>query len=593
MTRALAHRGPDGEGWCTWGSGGFGHRRLAIIDPAAGQQPMTSDDGQLHITYNGEIYNFRELRRALESHGHRFRTNSDTEVALYAYRQWGSACVTRFRGMFAFAVADTINRRIFLARDHLGIKPLVYLQTPEIFAFASEIQALRQVPDVALQIDPEAIDVYLQLLYIPAPQTVFTAVKKLRPGHTLTLSFDGDTGEQVPYWEPSTILDRTRTRDDWVADLKTVLQESVKAHLVSDVDFGAFLSGGLDSTAVVSFMSQALDRPVKAFTIGFEESDFDETPWAVEAARRCGVEHHVEVLRPNALEVLPAIVQHYGEPFGDSSAIPTYYVSNLASRHVPMVLSGDGGDELLAGYNTYRGWMRWISWQGRPAWRRLLYPIARRLRPARYLPRRPTADAWVRFVQTTSLADRARLWRSEIGVELRESPRAFEEALAAARESDALRAVQHCDLRTYLSFDILTKVDVASMMNSLEVRTPLVDHVVVDFASSIPSRFNMGVAPGGGFEGKLLLKEILRESFPDSFLNRTKQGFGVPIKRWFGADGDQRDVIHDRLTDASSPLLEFFEPAAVNAIAGGDGFTHQWLLLFLDEWLRQNQQAVS
>lgn len=590
MTRALAHRGPDGEGWCSWGAGGFGHRRLAIIDPTAGHQPMTSDDGQLHITYNGEIYNYRALRKSLENHGHHFRTNSDTEVVLYAYRQWGSDCVHKFRGMFAFAISDEICRHVFLARDHLGIKPLVYLEAPELFAFASEIQALRQIPNTILNIDPQAIDTYLQLLYVPAPQTIFTNVRKLRPGHTLTVSFDGGVGAQERYWRPSFKLNHGRSEEEWLEGLDAVLRQSVRAHLVSDVPFGAFLSGGLDSTAVVAYMSEILDRPVKAFTIGFEEAEFDETPWAKEAAQRCGVEHHIETLRPDALEILPDLVRHYGEPFGDSSAIPTYYVSKLAGHHVSMVLSGDGGDELLAGYNSYQGWMRWITWHGRPRWRRLLYPLATRLRPRRYLPRNPSAGAWVRFVQATSLEDRASLWRPEIGIQRREAPEAFEEALAATDSLEPLQAVQCCDLQTYLPFDILTKVDVASMMNSLEVRTPLVDHVVVDYATSIPSRFNVGCGSGGRIDGKLLLKKILRRSFPDSFLNRPKQGFGVPIKSWFGHNGAQAATVRNRLTDRSSPLLDYFEPDAVASVAGGDGFPHQWLLLFLDEWLRQQRQ---
>jgi len=590
MTRALAHRGPDGAGVFSWGAGGFGHRRLAIIDPAAGQQPMVSEDNQLHITYNGEIYNYRSLKKTLEGYGHRFRTNSDTEVVLYAYRQWGSRCVLRFRGMFAFAIADEINRQVFLARDHLGIKPLVYLDTPDVFAFASEIQALHHIPDLDLSIDPQAIDTYLQLLYIPAPQTIFHSVKKLRPGHTLTVSFDGVVGKQERFWRPTFNVIHGRSEEEWIEGLDAVLRRSVRAHLVSDVPFGAFLSGGLDSTAIVAYMSEVLNRPVKAFTIGFEETEFDETPWAVQAAHKFGVEHHIEVLQPNALEILPDLVRHYGEPFGDSSAIPTYYVSKLAAHHVPMVLSGDGGDELLAGYQSYKGWIRWITWHGRPKWRRLLYPLAMRLRPNRYLPRVPGADAWLRFVEATSRKDRIRLWRKDSGVLPEEVPEVFEEAMTQIDDLDPAHAVQCCDLQTYLPFDILTKVDAASMMNSLEVRTPLVDHEVVDFACSIPSRFNVGFGPGGRVNGKILLKKILSKSFPESFLSRPKQGFGVPIKRWLGNDETSTTEVRSRLTDRNSPLLNYFEPDAVTSIINGKSDSQQWLLLFLDEWLRQNRR---
>jgi asparagine synthase (glutamine-hydrolysing) len=586
MTRALAHRGPDGEGWFSWGAGGFGHRRLAIIDPDAGHQPMASDDDRLHITYNGEIYNYRSLRETLEGHGHRFRTNSDTEVVLYAYRQWGSQCVLRFRGMFAFAIADEVNLRIFLARDHLGIKPLVYLDTRDVFAFASEIQALHHIPDLDLSVDPQAIDTYLQLQYIPAPQTIFHSVKKLRPGHTLTVSFDGAIGMQRRYWRPTFNVVPGRSEEEWLEGLDAVLRQSVRAHLVSDVPFGAFLSGGLDSTAIVAYMSDILDRPVKAFTIGFEETDFDETPWAVQAARKFGVEHHIEVLQPNALEILPDLVRHYGEPFGDSSAIPTYYVSKLASHHVPMVLSGDGGDELLAGYHRYRTWLRWITAQDRPRWRRFLYPLATRLRPQRYLPRRPSSKAWIRFVQATSPLDRVALWRREIGIQHQEPPSIFEEVFGLEDGTEPLQAVQSCDLQTYLPFDILTKVDVASMMNGLEVRTPLVDRVVVDYATSIPSRFNIELTPDTGFQGKLLLKKLLGRSFPEAFLNRPKQGFGVPIQPWFGPGGIRTNEVRDRLTDPGSPLGDYFDPVAVSNVATDTRSSYQWLLLFLDEWLR-------
>ena len=586
MTRRLAHRGPDGEGIYKWPGGAVGHRRLTIIDPETGAQPMSSDDGRVHITYNGEIYNYRTLRSTLEGIGHRFRTRSDTEVVLSAYREWGRDCVRRFRGMFAFVVVDEDRNEIFLARDHLGIKPLVYLNTPDVFAFASEIQALRAVPDINLDIDVGAIDTYLQLLYIPAPETVYRSVFKLPPGHTMIVTFDGVTKTPQEYWRPRFAVDESKTAEQWVEGLEDVLRESVRAHLVSDVPFGAFLSGGLDSTAIVMMMSEILDRPVKAFTIGFEEKVFDERPWAIEAAETCGVEHHVEILRPEALEILPDLVRHYGEPFGDSSAIPTYYLSKLAASHVPMVLSGDGGDELLAGYHSYRGWMRWLTWHGRPRWRKTLYPLAHALRPNRYLLRQPGADSWARCIETTTGAIRKSLWRPGVDPHGPGAPQAFVEAFAEEPDLDPLKAAQYCDFRTYLPSDILAKVDIASMMNSLEVRTPLVDHVVVDYAGAIPSRFNMTTTPGNEFKGKQLLKRILAKKFDDRFLNRPKQGFGVPVAKWFRTS--DKNTIHERLTDQGSPLLEFFEPKTVRTLAFAHPSGLQWQLLFLDEWLRQN-----
>jgi len=587
MTECLAHRGPDGSGVWREGAIGLGHRRLSIIDPEAGHQPMASADGHLHISYNGELYNFKELREELRSKGHRFRTASDTEVVLMAWRQWGPECVLRFRGMFAFVIVDQERGVAFLARDHLGIKPLYYIHEPGFLAFASELQALRVLPSFKGDIDIKALDAYFLLDSIPAPKSIYREVRKLPPGHRIEISLGTLKGRAESYWTPTFRPEYGRSESEWLEEMDAVLRESVRAHLVADVPFGAFLSGGLDSTAVVGYMAEILEVPVKCFTIGFEEKSYDESPWAKIAAERWAVDQEVEILRPDALEILPQLARHYGEPFADSSAIPTYYLSRLARSHAPMVLSGDGGDELFAGYRTYEGWMRWISWEGRPRWRKLLYPLAQKLRPRRYLPRKPSSEAWLAFVGKMDPSSRSQLWRTEYLKSLEGIPEEFTQVFEDAAELDPINAVQLADLRGYLPNDTLTKVDIASMMNSLEVRTPFVDIRVAEFAARIPSEMNFGKGPGGNFEGKLLLKKLLSRYFPESFVYRQKQGFGMPVANWLGLGKKGETVVRERLLSPSSPLLEFLKPDGVAARIRQGTESQLWQLLFLDEWLGQ------
>ena len=589
MAAAVAHRGPDGQGIECLGPAGLGHRRLAIIDLAGGRQPLANEDGTLWITYNGELYNYRQLRPVLESLGHRFRTQSDTEVILHAYEQWGESCVERFRGMFAFGICDTARQRIFLARDQLGIKPLYWLHRGRHFAFASELQALRQVPGVPWDIDREAVGQYLRLQYIPAPGTIFHGVHKLPPACRMSVSFDGRIAGPEEYWHLEFRPDRRRSQAEWLEALDEVLRDSVRAHLVADVPFGAFLSGGVDSSAVVAYMAELLDRPVQTFTIGFEEAEYNELPFAAEAARQCGTEHHVEVVRPDALGILPELVRCYGEPFGDSSAVPTYYVARLARASVPMVLSGDGGDETFAGYGTHREWMGMMAGRlPRPWWKRLGRPLAERLLPRRYPPVRPSLEYWLPLVAYLQPAEQLELWRPECRPNGEHQVQVFEEAFARARHFAPCNVVQYLDIKTYLPFDILTKVDVASMMHGLEVRTPLVDVRVAEFAATIPWELNMARGPDGRWQGKCLLRQLLRRRYRPEFLDRRKMGFGVPISLWFRPGGAHHAALVQRLLGRDSRLLEWFRPEAIRRLIDQNRAGPLWLLLFLDEWLRQH-----
>lgn len=589
MTRQLSHRGPDGEGLLARNNVGIGHRRLAIIDLATGQQPIFNEDGRVAITYNGELYNYQELAGQLQLRGHVFQTKSDTEVIVHAWEEWGPACVERFRGMFAFAIVDWRQQAVFVARDQLGIKPLYYLHNADRFAFASELQALGYLPNLQLDLDLTAIDQYLWLQYIPAPRTAFQQIRKLPPAHRMTIAFDGQSTGPEEYWQVEFQPDYNRNEAEWLEGLDAILRDSVRAHLISDVPFGAFLSGGVDSSAVVAYMAQILNRPIRTFSIGFEEEEFSELTYAAQAAQRWQTEHHVEIVRPDALKILPELVKHYGEPFGDSSAIPTYYVCQMARGRVTMVLSGDGGDEAFAGYDAYRLWLRWLAYEGipTPAWRQKLRPLAERFLPSRYPPRRATLYTWLRFMTSIPHYERQTLWRSEYQPVLpTTSIETFEQEFSRAQGYTPGNMAQYVDIKSYLPYDILTKVDVASMLHSLEVRTPITDIRVVEFAATIPEYLNIHKNGSGEREGKLLLKKVLRRYYPAEFLHRPKMGFAVPIQRWFVQDGVWRQQIHERLLGSQSTLLEFFEPAAIKRLLAYDAIGPLWTLLFLEEWLR-------
>lgn len=589
MTEALFHRGPDGSGIWMGEQIALGHRRLAIIDLATGQQPLSNEDETVWVTFNGEIYNYLELREQLISFGHHFKTRSDTEVIVHAYEQWGDRCVEKFRGMFAFGIVDLKAERIFLARDQFGIKPLYYLNNYNCFAFASEIQALRQLKQIELDLDLKAIDQYLALQYIPAPYTAFEQLKKLPPAHRLSITFDGKISEVEEYWQLDFKPDYSKSEADWLEELDFILRESVKTHLVTDVPFGAFLSGGVDSSAIVAYMSQILKQPIKTFSIGFEEDKFSELQYAEIAAKRWQTEHHTEIVKAESLEeMLPKLVKHYGEPFGDNSAIPMYCVAQMARRQVTMVLSGDGADECFAGYNTYRSWMGWLRGEEKPRWKQWLYPVASFLEPDRYPPPTPTLDGWFRYITRISKNFRSQLWNEEHKNIIQNKIEVLERERAKIESYDWAQKAQYLDIKTYLPFSILTKVDIASMMNSLEVRTPWVDVKVYEFAAQIPERLNIAKNDRGDWEGKLLLKKLLSRYYSPEYLHRTKMGFCTPIPKWLSSGGSSRKYLKARLLGKESRLHEFFQPKAIQKLVDYNEIAPLWLLLFLDEWLSQN-----
>ena len=601
MTAAIAHRGPDGVGFLRRDNVALGHRRLAIIDPEGGHQPMSNEDGTLWITYNGEMYNYLELKEELRRKGHEFVTNSDTEVVIHAYQEWGKECVKKFRGMFAFALADFRGRRLFLARDHFGIKPLYYRVGDGYLAFASELAALRQVNDAPPAGNLEAVELYLRYQYIPTPHTVYRDVYKLPPAGYLLADFDGRAGEPVKYWDLDFRAEEGMAEREWEERAEAVIGESVKAHLIADVPFGVFLSGGIDSSLVALKMSQILERPVQAFAIGFKEERYSELAFARQVAERCGIELHTEVVERDSLDFLPDLVAHYGEPFGDSSAIPTWHVSKLARERVPMVLSGDGGDEGFAGYGSYLYWMETHpvvrAWGDLPRSPRASFYWARRA-----VRTRLTTGSWHNLADWESslyfVNERGRraLWRPEYQGLVGRGCEIFEQADRKARRNDRVAYAQYLDYQTYLPCDILTKVDVASMYHGLEVRTPLIDLRVLELAARLPLKLRLGRNGSSKRIPKYLLKKILGRTFPPEFVHRKKQGFAIPRDVWFLPGQPARKLLEAVLLDRGSRLYEFFNPEEIRTQLDihseeRDNSNALWLLLVLGIWLGQNLQV--
>jgi asparagine synthase (glutamine-hydrolysing) len=601
MTAAVSHRGPDGVGFLRRDGVALGHRRLAIIDPEGGHQPMSNEDETLWITYNGEMYNFLELKEELQAKGHRFTTHSDTEVVIHAYQEWGPDCVKRFRGMFAFALADFRKRKLFIARDHFGIKPLYYRAGAGYLAFGSELAALRQVDDETPSGSLWAIELYLRYQYIPAPHTVYKEVYKLPTASYLFVDFDGGPVEPVKYWDINFRAEDGRSERDWEEEADAVITESVKAHLVSDVPFGVFLSGGVDSSLVAMKMSEILDRPVEAFSIGFKEQQYSELAYARQVAERCGIELHTEVVEGDSLDFLPELIAHYGEPFGDSSAIPTWHVSKLARERVPMVLSGDGGDEGFAGYQSYAYWAECDPL------RRTFNDLPRSPRASFYWARQAARTRlksgswhalaeWQGMLYYVNEQSRRALWREEHHRLIGRGCEAFEGAGRRARRNDRVAYAQYLDFQTYLPYDILTKVDVASMYHGLEVRTPLIDLRVLGLASRLPQSMRLGRNGSPAPITKYVLKKLLGRTFPHEFVHRKKQGFAIPRDVWFLPGRPTRVMLEDVLLDRGGRLHEFFNPEEIRAqldvhSEGRDNSSALWLLLVLGLWLGQNPEV--
>ena len=602
MNACIVHRGPDEDGFFVKENVGLAMRRLAIIDLKGGQQPIFNEDKTAAIVFNGEIYNFQEIKKDLESRGHRFQTNCDTEVIVHLYDEYGADCVQHLRGMFAFAIWDSRDKSLFLARDRVGKKPILYShQKNGDLIFGSEFTALLSHPSISREVDFEAIDSYLSYLCVPAPQTAFKQIRKLEPAHWLRWK-DGKI-ETRRYWQPDFAKKIKISETEAIEETTRILREATKLRLISEVPLGAFLSGGVDSSVVVALMAQESSTPVKTFSIGFEEQDFSELKYAKRVAEHIGAEYNEFVVRPNALEVLPKLVEHYGEPYADSSAIPTYYVSKETRKFVTVALNGDGGDESFAGYERHVAMKIAETYHRFPEFaRKLLIEKPIGLFPTSELKKSRVRDA-KRFLQAASLPKNERYfrWMSTFNREAKselytkdfaetvsnQNPSAFmDEWFAKANGSGILDATLLTDQMTYLPNDLLVKVDIASMANSLEARSPFLDHKVIEFAASLPENLKMQ-----RFETKSLLKKVAAKLVPKEVVYRRKMGFGVPIGSWFR--GEMKGFVREILLSEKSLKRGIAKYAViekyVNEHTNGerDHAAQVWTLLMLELWFQR------
>lgn len=607
MCDRIAHRGPDDESYYFNSIAGLGQRRLSIIDLAGGQQPMSNEDESIWVTYNGEIYNFQELRPQLEALGHHFATRSDTEVLLHGYEQYGLDSLKQLRGMFAIALWDENTQTLLLARDRVGKKPLFYAEVGGQFIFASELQAMVQHPAIQRELNLTALDDYLTYGYIPAPETIFQEIKKLLPAHYLLLTVGAAGGirelKVKQYWgldyEPKLELNEEQASQQ----LLELLTEAVRLRMIADVPLGALLSGGTDSSVVVALMSRLSDRPIKTFSIGFDDSAFNELPHARRVAERYGTDHHEMIVRPNALEVLPLLVRHYGEPYADSSAVPTYYVAKMTRQHVTVALNGDGGDENFAGYDRYLGSGLADSYQRIPSplRRGVIEPLAacipgglprhNQLRRAKRFVEaagQPFAERYLQWVTYFSPHDKRALYTRELQSRLADhaSPRWLLNQFPSSNGHSRLDSVLSVDVHSYLPYDLLVKMDIATMANSLEARAPFLDHKVMEFCARLPSDFKLR-----GKTSKYLLKKVASQLLPAENLHRRKMGFGVPVGDWMR--GELRPLLEDALLSSQAIGREYFEPPMIRRLVDEhmtrkQDYTYQlWALLCLELWHRE------
>lgn len=599
MCRVITHRGPDDQGTLVKGRAAIGMRRLSIIDLAGGHQPIFNEDGTIAIVFNGEIYNYLELRAELEKAGHRFQTNSDTEAIVHAYEEYGDDCPKFLRGMFAFAIWDEREERLFIARDRVGKKPLYYTETKNgALLFGSELKSLILHPEFEREINYEALDAYLSFAYVPEPLCIFKNTHKLPPGHFL--SFQNGKVVIKEYWDFRYERSEVRSEEDYIEELRILIDEAVRVRLISEVPLGAFLSGGVDSSTIVGYMTRNMSQPVKTFSIGFNEDSYDELKYARIASKHFGTDHHEFIVTPEICDMVDELAWHFDEPFADPSALPTYMVSKLAREYVTVVLSGDGGDELFAGYTRYVRDKRRGGLAARlPRFIRegVMQPVSEKLPHGafgRNYLRNVSLEPLDRYIDSvshiTELNKRSlytQNFRSKLNSNgLSAGHKLFRSFAEKVDTGNAVDPLLYLDSKTYLPGDILTKVDRMSMAVSLEARVPLLDHKLIEFVTSIPASLKLK-----GLETKHIFKRAVRGIVPDEILDRPKQGFGVPIQEWINLQ--LRERIHDTLTDKRTLDRGLFDSNYINALLSEhergrrDHSWELWIFLMLELWHRK------
>ena len=591
MSDVIEHRGPDDEGHYNKDNIGLVFRRLSIIDLHTGHQPLSNAHGNLWITFNGEVYNFKEERKALEKKGYTFKTNTDTEVIVNLYQEYGENCVDHLRGMFAFVIWDESKKELFGARDRFGIKPFHYYIDNDKFVWGSELKSIVASDDIKRDISLESLDYYFAYGYTPRNQSIYSQIQKLKPGHSFVLKpYDQEKLKIKQYWQVYYKPDYSKSEDYWKEALYESLNEAVKLRMISDVPLGAFLSGGVDSSTVVALMALNSQKPIKTFSIGFKEEKYNELKYARILSNKYKTDHHEFIVEPQSIELLPNLVKAYDEPFADSSAIPTYYVSKYTREHVTVALSGDGGDELFAGYGSYDKMMMLHRKKHYP---KSLFSLANKLIPDHvhgkgmtyYLSK--NKDNIGAYFNLWKDYERRKVFLPEIKSKLNNN---YSENLKIDfiknSNGDFLTKMQQLDMQTYMVDDILTKVDRASMMNSLEARVPLIDHKFAELSFTIPSELKMK-----GDVKKYILKEAFSKVLPPEIISHKKQGFAVPLSIWF--KGDLKEYANDSLR-SSNTLYNYLEKRHVEKILNNhqkgmrDYSEKIWTLLFLNEWLHQN-----
>ncbi|MGH7232660.1 MAG: asparagine synthase (glutamine-hydrolyzing) [Nitrospiraceae bacterium] len=596
MCRSLSHRGPDDEGYYIKGPIGLGHRRLSIIDIASGHQPISNEDQTVWVVFNGEIYNYVELRQGLIDRGHRFETSTDTEVIVHLYEEMGEDFVTPLRGMFAIALWDERAHTLLLARDRVGKKPLFYTISPgQGLIFGSEIKAILQDPEVQRDLNPEALDSYLSLLYVPAPLTMFRGIQKLPAGHLLICNEDKVKVKE--YWDLVYTPDPLENETECLQQLHAILKEAVRIRLRSDVPLGAFLSGGVDSSVVVSLMAEQLDRPVLTCSVGFYEQAHNELPYARAVAKRFHSDHREHVIEPVLKDLIPQLVRFFDEPFADSSAIPTYYVSQMARQHVTVALSGDGGDEVFAGYSRHylqkleHRLARILGAAGTTMLSQLagFLPAMKGKNTLRKLGMSPdSACAWKHCGFLFADEDKHKLYDDDLGAACRHFDPAerFRSFYNRCSASDPLDKALYVDIKTYLTDDILVKVDRMSMAHALEVRAPLLDHKFLEFTTTLPASMKLK-----GSQTKVLLRRLIEGSIPPEVRDRKKHGFTMPLAEWLREP--LREIVEDVMFSQRALERGLFNPQYIRSIWNGhlsgkqDYSHHIWMLLMFELWHRE------
>jgi len=598
MCDTIIHRGPDDQGQVVLGQIGLGMRRLSIIDISTGHQPICNENNNLWIVFNGEIYNFKRLRQELKNFGHRFKTQSDTEIILHGYEEWGEAVCQRLNGMFAFAIWDKKKRSLFLGRDRLGIKPLYYYQDDQKLIFGSELKAILKHPGLDCTLDAVALNNYLTFEYIPAPRSIFCEIHKLRPGHWL--KWQDDQLRDHPYWQLNP-CENSISENEASEKLSVLLNDSVRMRLISDVPLGAFLSGGLDSSIMVAQMAKLMDQPVKTFSIGFKESSYNELNYARAVADKYQTEHHEFIIEADALELTEKLIGHLDEPFGDFSIFPTYLVAKMARDYVTVVLSGDGGDELFAGYDTYRAHRfdrQYYHWLPKIVKHSFLEPFAKRLKPTE--KKKGWINSYKRFIQGTRLPKSLYHARWMVFMQAMERRKIFTDEVLDelapidpydfiheySRHAEGLHDITrtgYIDVKSYLTDDILVKVDRMTMAASLEARVPFLDHRIVEFCYSLPPSFKMK-----GYKTKYLLQKTFWDLLPSEVQRRDKQGFSIPIKNWIR--GELKPMMMDLLSEHRIRQQGLFRPETVQQwiqehLEGSENHSHRlWALMVFQQW---------